>query len=70
MGILERQTEILSKIMAKYKMLEENSNKKLLQRIEELERENEILVKKRREEYLLNHINENLDRKFREFNEY
>ena len=32
-GILERQTEILTKIVAKYKSIEENTNRKLIDRI-------------------------------------
>ncbi len=35
-----------------------------------MERENEILIKKRREDYLIFHLNESIDRKFREFNQY
>jgi|NOAtaT_7_FD_contig_31_432533_length_236_multi_3_in_0_out_0_1 hypothetical protein len=33
MGILQRQSEILSKIVAKYKNIEEDSNKKLMDKI-------------------------------------
>ncbi|EAR94637.1 hypothetical protein TTHERM_00052000 (macronuclear) [Tetrahymena thermophila SB210] len=69
MAVLERQAEYLAKIATKFKIFQDNTNQRLRDRIYELEKENEILQRRRREEHLLNQINSSLDQKFRNYNE-
>ncbi|KAM3132328.1 hypothetical protein pb186bvf_015542 [Paramecium bursaria] len=70
LGLLDRQTEMLAGLLQKYKRLEDDQSNKIRRRIKELERENEELWQRRRQNFLIYNVANSVDNKLREFNDF
>ncbi|CAD8043076.1 unnamed protein product [Paramecium primaurelia] len=70
LALLERQSEMLTNLLQKYKRLEEDQTNKIQRRIKELERENEEIWQRRRQNYLIYNVSQSVDQKLKEFNEF